>query len=174
MIILTGASASGKTEVGKCLAKKYNYKKVITYTTRNKRVGEVNDIDYHFISKEEFKRLEKTDFFFETMEYNGNFYGTARSSLCKNCYLIVDYKGLKKFLNSNIPFTSFFLDASEAVRYNRMIRRADGEDNAKRRLEVDRIAFPDEMRSLVDYVIDGDNLTVEEETDLVYLKSHKE
>ena len=54
MIILCGPSASGKTEVAKLLATKYNIQKAITNTTRPIRVNEVNHVDYHFTSKEEF------------------------------------------------------------------------------------------------------------------------
>ena len=51
MIVLAGASASGKTEVAKLLAKKYGIVKIITTTTREKRVGEVDKRDYFFVSK---------------------------------------------------------------------------------------------------------------------------
>ena len=54
MIILVGASASGKSVVVKKMIEKYNFKKVVTYTTRDIRVGEVNDVDYHFVSCEDF------------------------------------------------------------------------------------------------------------------------
>ena len=42
MIILYGPSACGKTEVAKLLASSYSIKKVITHTTRSKRINEVN------------------------------------------------------------------------------------------------------------------------------------
>ena len=57
MIVLAGASASGKTEVAKELAKRYGITKVITTTTRNIRVGEVDGRDYFFVSKERFEEM---------------------------------------------------------------------------------------------------------------------
>ncbi len=48
MIILVGASASGKTEVAKLLARKYGIRKVVTHSTRPLRSGEVNAVDYLF------------------------------------------------------------------------------------------------------------------------------
>ena len=54
MLILIGPSASGKTEVAKYLKKMYHIDKIITYTTRNPRENELKDVDYHFISLEEF------------------------------------------------------------------------------------------------------------------------
>ena len=78
MLILIGASASGKTEVAKLLAKKYNITKIVTYTTRQPRIHEVNGVDYNFVSVDEFARLTSLNFFVETTYYNSNYYGTAR------------------------------------------------------------------------------------------------
>ena len=55
MIILIGPSASGKTEIAQILEKKYNLKKVITHTTREKRINEKDNIDYYFVNKETVK-----------------------------------------------------------------------------------------------------------------------
>ena len=54
MIVLVGASASGKTELAKQLYQTYGYKKCITTTTREPRKNEVDGIDYHFLSQETF------------------------------------------------------------------------------------------------------------------------
>ena len=64
MLILIGPSASGKTEVAKLLAKKYNITKIVTYTTRKPRINERNGIDYNFISLEEFANLSSENFFY--------------------------------------------------------------------------------------------------------------
>ena len=45
MLILVGHSASGKTEIANVLKKEYEMKKIITYTTRPKRINEVDDVD---------------------------------------------------------------------------------------------------------------------------------
>ena len=55
MLLLIGASASGKTETAKYLMEHFNIKKIITCTTRAPRANEVNDVDYHFLSVEEFQ-----------------------------------------------------------------------------------------------------------------------
>jgi guanylate kinase len=59
MIVLAGASASGKTEAAKMLAAKYGITKVITTTTRPMRVGEVHARDYFFVSKEESEYIKR-------------------------------------------------------------------------------------------------------------------
>ena len=59
-------------------------RKVVTYTTRPMRVGEVNHIDYHFVSKEEFIEKANNNFFIETACYNDNYYGTAYEDISRN------------------------------------------------------------------------------------------
>ena len=65
MIVLSGASASGKTEAAKMLMVKYGIQKAITTTTRSMRVHEVNGKDYFFVSVEKFQQLIKEDKFVE-------------------------------------------------------------------------------------------------------------
>lgn len=172
MIILTGASASGKTEVGKALARNYNIKKVITYTTRPIRINEVNGIDYHFISKDEFEKKEREGFFFETMEYNGNSYGTSKESLNDEAYVILDFNGLKKYKASNFNFVSFYLGCSEEERFQRMLNRGDGEAKARERIRVDIEAFTKEIEDVVDFVIDTTSLSVALVAKEIFEKSH--
>ena len=95
MIVLAGASASGKTEVAKELAKKYGITKVITTTTRNIRVGESNGKDYFFVSKERFEEMIKEGRFVEHTLYNGNYYGSTKDQIAPNKCVVIDPKGLK-------------------------------------------------------------------------------
>ena len=74
MIVLSGASASGKTEAAKMLMVKYGIQKAITTTTRPVRCNEVNGKDYFFVSKEVFEQMIKEDRFVEHTLYNGNYY----------------------------------------------------------------------------------------------------
>lgn len=79
IFILVGPSASGKSSlVDKLMQKDCNISKTISYTTRPPRY---RSEPYNFISVEEFNQLKKTNFFVETTEYKGAFYGTAYSDL---------------------------------------------------------------------------------------------
>lgn len=154
MIVLVGASATGKTEIGKILDEAYGIKKVITYTTRPMRAHEINHHDYHFISKEEFLKLKGNSYFFETMEYNGNYYGTSRDSLNSKSYVILDPKGLSKYINSSLDIISFYLECSEEIRMERMKSRGDSIENIKQRIEVDGMVFNESLKDIVTYTID--------------------
>ena len=64
MIILIGPSASGKTEVVKYLVNNYGYTKLVTNTTREKGIGEIDGKDYNFITREDFlSKLKNNEFF---------------------------------------------------------------------------------------------------------------
>ena len=167
MIILIGASATGKTEVGKILNSKYNIKKVVTYTTREKRINEIDDVDYHFVSKEEFIKLKDCNFFFESAIYNDNYYGTSYSSLTSDSYLIVEPSGFKKYLNSDINYTSFYLSSSKEIRLNRMLIRGDSFENATKRIEVDDEVFKTEVANKADYIINTDFLTLDKVAQII-------
>ena len=81
MIILVGASASGKTEVAKYLKQHYGIKKVVTHTTRSMRTNEVDGVDYHFVDKQTFLALKNQNYFVEVTNYNNNYYGTSRDEV---------------------------------------------------------------------------------------------
>lgn len=171
MILLVGASASGKTEVAKLLKRKYGVKKVVTHTTRPMRVGETDHVDYHFVDKDTFMRLRKDDYFVETTNYNGNFYGTSRKEIADDKVLIVDPNGLKVFQKLADPrIITFYMDASETTRLNRMIYRGDPLESAKARIENDHVDFSSERVAPTHFVIDTEKFTIEQVTDLVYDK----
>jgi guanylate kinase len=171
MIILVGASASGKTEVAKLLFRKFGIKKVITHTTRAMREGERMDVDYHFVTPEEFETLRQRDAFVETTLYNGNHYGTSRKEIGDDKALIVDPNGLKAFSTLNDPhIVSFFMQASETTRLNRMLYRGDRLEDAKKRIENDRTDFEHSRVGVTDYIIDTESINIEQVADLVYQK----
>lgn len=68
-------------------------------TTRAPRSSEVNGVDYHFLSVEEFDRLVRAGEFVEHAEYAGNRYGTLRSELnrpARGVVLEIDLQGARQ------------------------------------------------------------------------------
>ena len=168
MLILIGASASGKTEVAKLLAKKYNITKIVTYTTRKPRINEVDGVDYNFVTLDEFARLIESDFFVETTYYNSNYYGTAKKDILDDKCIILDPNGLKSFLKlNNKRIVSIFLSSQEEIRYERMLKRNDSIEDAKKRIVSDRIAFNDANLSGITFVVDSDDISLDDLCDEV-------
>jgi len=169
MIVLTGASASGKTVTALDLQKRHGLVKAITTTTREKRVGETDGVEYFFVSKEEFQKRLKDNKFVEHSLYNGNFYGCGVDQISDNKIVVLDPNGLHSFLKlKNKNIVSFLLIADEKTRKSRMESRGDKEANIKQRIENDVEDFSLERIGKVDFVINTENCTVEEVSDLIY------
>lgn len=169
MIILCGASASGKTVTALELQKKYGLSKAITTTTREKRVGEENGREYFFISKDEFKKRLSENKFVEYSIYNDNYYGCGVDQVADDKVVVLDPNGLhsfKKLKNKNV--VTFLLIADEEVRKERMISRGDKKENIKQRLDNDVIDFALDKIGQVDFVIKTADKTIEQTADLIY------
>ncbi len=171
MILLIGPSAVGKTEIAKELKNLYNIQKVITHTTRKKRQNEINDVDYHFVTVEEFIKLKNQNYFVETTIYNGNYYGTSKEEIKNDKVLIVDTNGKNNFLNlHDKDIVIFYIMADENKRIERMKSRGDSEETIKNRILFDRINFNNESKNGVDFFINNENKSLKEVTEEIYQK----
>ena len=169
MIILVGASASGKTVTALELQKKYGLKKAVTTTTREKRVGETDGVEYFFITKEEFQKKLAENKFVESSLYNGNYYGCGIDQVADDKVVVLDPNGLhsfKKLKNKNI--VTFLLIADESTRRERMVSRGDKKENIDQRITNDVVDFSLDKVGEVDYVIKTTDKTIEETADLIY------
>ncbi|MDD5491667.1 MAG: guanylate kinase [bacterium] len=85
LIVLSGPSGTGKTTLCRELVKRIP-KLVfsISATTRDKRPGENNGYDYHFLSPAEFKKKIKAGEFLEWAKVYSHFYGTLKKPITDN------------------------------------------------------------------------------------------
>lgn len=169
MLILVGPSASGKTEAAKLLISKYNMKKLVTYTSRNMRPNEVQGVDYHFISVEDFEKKIKDDFFIEYVNYNGNYYGTSKEGLDSDKVVILEPTGLKHYLEVAKDLVKIcYLRCPKEIRYQRMIVRGDSEEVINKRIDSDDIVFSKELELIATWTIDGYGESLEDMTNRIY------
>ena len=169
MIILCGASASGKTVTALELQRKYGLSKAITTTTREKRVGETDGVEYFFITKEEFKKRLEEHRFVESSLYNDNYYGCGIDQVADDKVVVLDPNGLhssKKLKNKNI--VTFLLIADEKTRRDRMVSRGDKEEKIKERITNDVVDFSLERIGEVDFVIKTTDKSIEQIADIIY------
>ena len=101
--VLTGPSGVGKgTVVEQVLKKVDNIYLSISATTREKREGEKEGINYFFKTKEKFKEMIESGDFLEWAEFAGNFYGTPKFfvnnyiSCSKDVLLEIEVQGAKQ------------------------------------------------------------------------------
>ncbi|MBU1130763.1 guanylate kinase [Patescibacteria group bacterium] len=145
LFIITGPSAVGKTSIAKLvLKKKKDLIRSITFTSRNKRPGEKNGRDYHFITEKEFKKKIRKSDFLEWANNYGNLYGTDKKEIIeflnrgRNVLVVIDIKGAlnikKKWPGAA---TIFILPESTDQLKKRFQKRSDTAKVAiKKRLET--------------------------------------
>lgn len=92
--MVSGPAGSGKGTVLSHLLKEENYRCSVSATTRAPRPGEVNGVNYHFLTREAFIARLAKDEMLEYTEYCGNYYGTpkkeAEEVLESGCNLILE------------------------------------------------------------------------------------
>lgn len=161
-IILLGASGSGKSTIEKILADKYSFERIVSYTTRSSRDGEVNGIDYNFINNETFLDMLETGVFAEYDEYSKNrLYGTLMSDYVDGNKVVVltpnGFRTVKQNCKSDNIYT-VLVEANLGTRIKRYIDRCG----------VDKFNFDDknEIFSRVERDF-GMFLGLEKEVDLV-------
>lgn len=85
LFVVSAPSGAGKTSLITALLYKVKgrspLKRVVTYTTKPPRPGDVDGQDYHFVSKKEFKKKVQEGFFLEYSTAYGHYYGSPRSLL---------------------------------------------------------------------------------------------
>ena len=175
MIILTGPSASGKTAVCLYLQEHFNIKKVVTHTTREKRLGEIDGVDYHFVSVDEFERLKKEGYFIETVKFNNNYYGTSKKEVKFDKCLAVEFNGAQTYASlKNKEIVIFYLKLSEELRKKRMMSRGDPEEKINSRIINDREAFTlnEYITKIIDEEVDTEKLDIKESAEFI-IKRYK-
>lgn len=164
LFILCAPAGAGKTTLLKRLLETFhNVKTSISYTTRPKRVGEVEGKDYHFVTKELFLQKKNSDEFLETMELHGNFYGTTKKEIeallssGTHVLLTIDTRGafaVKEFFE---PVLIFLKAPSVDVLRERLIQRGSEEtENLEKRLEWAKNELAEENK--FHYVVINDSL----------------
>ena len=142
-IVLTGAMASGKTSLAWFLEQE-GIKRVTTYTTRPKRVGEKDGVDYHYISEEEFLGLKKKHFFAETTHYDTVFgrwyYGSAKEDYRSNddTVIVLNPRGVMCLAEEAFVV---LIDLPEEILVRRALLRGDTPEEITRRIIADKLDF---------------------------------
>ncbi|MBK8095709.1 MAG: guanylate kinase [Planctomycetes bacterium] len=78
LVVLSGPSGAGKTSVCKALKRHPQVEFSVSATTRAPRPGEVDGVDYRFLTPAEFERRAAAGEFLEWATYNSRSYGTPR------------------------------------------------------------------------------------------------
>lgn len=155
--VITGLVLSGKTTLARCLTT-WGYRPVLEYTTRPKRDGECDGVDYHFIDDEQFDVIQKANEFAETMQFDTVFgawkYGAKKEDLKDGCILACGPIQAQQIVDSDTPALIVLLDIDKEEALKRAVLRCDNFEEFERRFENDA---PDVemLRPHADLVLDA-------------------
>lgn len=143
LIVVAAPSGAGKTTLVRALlAQRPDIEFSISYTTRPRRVSEVDGRDYFFIDEDEFARMVAHGEFLEHANVFDHWYGTGRDYVERrleagtSVLLEIDWQGARQ-VRERAPeaLTVFVLPPSLAELERRLRGRAsDSEDTIRRRL----------------------------------------
>ena len=132
-----------------------NVKYSVSATTRAPREGEIDGVNYHFVTKEQFENLIENDEMLEYARYSGNYYGTPRFAVEKNLaagldvVLEIEVKGAQQ-VRRRCPeaISVFIMPPSFQELSNRLHgRNTESEEKIMERLDIAR----SEMQLAYDY-----------------------
>lgn len=131
LIVISGPSGAGKGTICKALLDKHKEIQLsVSATTRSPREGEIDGINYHFLTKENFLQRVSENDFLEYAEVYGNYYGTPKSNVeeildsGKDVILEIDIQGaLKVKEQSEDGVFIFILPPSMEELKQRIIKR---------------------------------------------------
>ena len=166
MVILSSPSGAGKTTLVKLLSKKNFFQISVSHTTREPRINEIAEQDYHFVDHKKFEKLIKNEEFLEYAKVFNHFYGTKRAPVIKklekgeNVIFDIDWQGADQIKNKKLNYkliTFFILPPSKEILFERLSNR-DMKD--KLIVEERMKEFSRDVLHWInyDYVIINDNL----------------
>lgn len=137
LVILSGPSGVGKDTVLAGWSKQDpRVVRVVAYTTRTTRPGEVDGVDYHFVDRETFLRLAAEGAFLEHKEVHGNLYATPKKDMealldaGKIAVLKIDVQGALSAMALRPDATTIFLLPPSIEELERRIRGRASDDEA--------------------------------------------
>lgn len=165
LFIVSGPSGSGKTTLTKRALEIFgDIHFTLSCTTRKPRPGEVEGVDYRFVSEDEFREMVLNDRFAEWAVVHGNHYGTLieelemAESAGKDILLDIDTQGAKSIRDIyRKGVYIFIMPSSPAVLKQRLVgRRGEREAEITRRL-ANAEREMEEIRNY-DYIIINDRV----------------
>lgn len=144
LFIISAPSGAGKTTLAKGLVDELDDTVLaVSHTTRARRPGEVDGIDYFFVDRARFEAMVAGDEFLEYAEVFGNLYGTSRAEVDRllaagrNVLLDIDWQGARKVRQRLPAALSIFVmpPSSEELERRLRARGQDAEDVIARRMQ---------------------------------------
>lgn len=165
LFIVSAPSGAGKTTLcRRILSSVVNIAPSVSFTTREPRRGEANDVDYTFVSRVEFEEMAGRGDFVEWAEVHGNLYGTSRRRIeeilasGRDVLLDIDTQGARRIRETfgNGVFLFILPPSMKELRARLESRMSNTREDMERRLR--RAAEEIGAYGMYDYVIVNDKV----------------
>jgi guanylate kinase len=165
LFIVSAPSGAGKTTLVERLVEETPHLQMSrSYTSRSARAGELDGVDYNFVSRPQFEGMVSAGEFLEWADVFGNLYGTSRADterLLKagqDVVLVIDVQGARQVRARGVEAISIFvMPPSYQVLEQRLRGRSkDSEEAVQRRLQVARAEVA--AFSEYDFIVINDEL----------------
>lgn len=126
IIAICGKSASGKDTILKKVSEAADCKPIVSCTTRPKREEEVDDVDYHFLTLDEFTKRTMSGDMLEATIFNNWCYGTSLKELDPDKVNIGVFnpEGIEILLEDpRVHLTIYYISTSDKIRLMRALMR---------------------------------------------------
>lgn len=164
LIVFSAPSGCGKGTMLEQILKNEDFCVSVSATTRSPREGEVDGVNYYFISKDEFTERIGEGKFLEYAEYCGNFYGTPMNKVNemlekgKNVILEIEVQGAVKVMNKRPDALSIFIAPPSINELRRRLHKRGTESDEVIEQRVAQASNEVALAAKYDYIIVNDAL----------------
>ena len=165
LVILSGPSGSGKDTVLDCIHKRdIPIQRSISMTTREKREGEKDGIDYYFVTKEYFEKQISEKKMLESAVYSSNYYGTPKGPVDrwldegKTVVLKIEVQGAEKIKKMYPKSVSIFIMPPSLQILEKRLRSRGTDSEESIHMRMDAALGEIQCAEKYDYIVFNDVL----------------
>lgn len=164
LIILSGPSGCGKGTMLKEVIGRTNCEVSVSATTRPMRTGDIDGVQYHFVTKEAFEACIQNNELLEYAEYCNHYYGTLKSNVeairakGKHVILEIEVQGALTVMESHPDAVTIFTVPPSLEELRRRLRKRGTEDEATIEKRVARAKEEIPFAPRYQYIVWNDKL----------------
>ena len=147
LFVISGPAGAGKTEIVRKLLERHpDVRLSVSCTTRSPRPGEVDGVNYHFVSEERFQALIARGAFYEWAHVHQNHYGTLKETVQQelaaghDLILEIDVQGCLQAMAQDPTVTGIFVCPPSRENLEQRLRRRGTETEESIRVRLDNVA----------------------------------
>jgi len=164
LIVFSAPSGCGKGTMLTEILKNEKFRCSVSATTRSPREGEIDGVNYHFLTREDFESRINAEQFLEHAEYCGNYYGTLMSEVDSyldkgiNVILEIEVQGAMKIREKRPEALFVFIAPPSVAELTRRLKKRGTETDEVIAERVSQAAGEIAAAEKYDYIIVNDAL----------------